>query len=69
MDYEATIKSIARDLPIHKASATFNVPYPTQKSHANNFILYGIIGRPTKFTVDEEVYLEQAPVALQVSES
>ena len=26
-------------------------------------------GRPTKFTVDEELYLEQAAVALQVSES
>ena len=69
MDFKVAIESIARGLPIREASATFNIPYTTLNSHANNYVLHERIGRPTKFTVDEELYLEQAAVALQVSES
>ena len=69
LDFKVAIESIARGLPIREASATFNIPSTTLNSYANNYVLHDRIGRPTKFTVDEELHLEQAAVALQVSES
>ena len=69
MDFKVAVESIARGVPIREASARFNIPYTTLNSHANNYVLHEGIGRPTKFSVDEERYLEQAALALQVSES
>ncbi|CAF4101540.1 unnamed protein product [Rotaria magnacalcarata] len=59
------MEAITSERSIREASNSFLVPYTTLNSHANNEVLYGQVGRPIKFSMEEEVYLEQTVVALQ----
>ncbi|CAF1140248.1 unnamed protein product [Rotaria magnacalcarata] len=59
------MEAITSGRSIRDASNSFLVPYTTLNSHVNNEVLYGQVGRPIKFSMEEEVYLEQTVVALQ----
>lgn len=61
------LEAVGGGISIRKASSAFHVPFTTLRSHAGDHILYNRVGRPTKFTEEEELNLEQAAVALQVS--
>ncbi|CAF4904409.1 unnamed protein product, partial [Rotaria socialis] len=58
------MEAVTSGSSIREASNTFLVPYTTLNSHVNNEVLYDQVGRPTKFSIEEEVYLEQAVLAL-----
>ena len=60
------VEAIERGCSIREASITYHVPYTTLNSHVNNELLYDQAGRPTKFSTEEERYLEEAALALQV---
>ncbi|CAF4189075.1 unnamed protein product, partial [Rotaria sordida] len=64
-DFELAIEAIENGCSIREASNNFNVPYTTLNSHSNRLVLYDNVGRPSKFTKEEEVCLEQAALALQ----
>ena len=65
-NFKLAIKAIANGCSIREASRTFNIPYTTLNSHANHIVLYDNIGRPSKFSKEEEYNLEQAALTLQV---
>ena len=60
------VEGVANGLSIREASGRFRVPYTTLNRHVNNEVLFDRIGRPSKFTKEEEDCLEQAAIALQV---
>ncbi|CAF3853356.1 unnamed protein product [Rotaria sp. Silwood1] len=62
---ELAIEAVENGCSIREASNNFNVPYTTLNSHSNSLVLYDNVGRPSKFTKEEEVCLEQAALALQ----
>jgi hypothetical protein len=68
LHFKLALEAVNSGTSIREASSIFYVPYTTLRSHAGNHVLYNRVGRPTKFTEEEELYLEQAAVALQVSE-
>ena len=65
-DLKLAIEAVTNGCSIREASKTFNIPYTTLNSHSNNLVLYDNAGRPSKFTKEEEICLEQAALALQV---
>lgn len=60
------IEAVSSGSSIREATMRFRILYTTLNSHVNNYVLYDRIGRPTKFTTEEERYLEQAALLLQV---
>lgn len=68
LHFKLALEAVDSGISIREASSTFHVPYTTLRSHAGDHVLYNRVGRPTKFTEEEELHLEQAAVALQVSE-
>jgi response regulator of citrate/malate metabolism len=65
-DFKLAVEAVSHGFSIREATIRFHVPYTTLNSHVNNYVLYDYIGRPTKFTKEEEGYLEQAALVLQV---
>lgn len=65
-DFKLAMEAVTNGSSIRDASNTFHVPYTTLNSHVNNLHLYEQVGRPTKFSKEEEGCLEQAALALQV---
>jgi hypothetical protein len=65
-DLKLAVELVSNGSSIREASNTYHVPYTTLNSHVNGFVIYDEPGRPTKFTKEEEYYLEQAALALQV---
>jgi hypothetical protein len=65
-DFKLAIEAFTNGFTIREASRTFHIPYTTLNSHVNNLLLYDRVGRPTKFTKEEEDCLVQAAVVLQV---
>ena len=66
--FKLALEAVKGGISMREASSTFHVPYTTLRSHAGDHVLYTRIGRPTKFSQEEELHLEQAAIALQVSE-
>ncbi|CAF4170030.1 unnamed protein product, partial [Rotaria sordida] len=64
-DFQLAIESVSNGSSIREAANAFHVPYTTLNSHVNNEVLYDQVGRPTKFTKEEECYLKQAALVLQ----
>ncbi|CAF4779111.1 unnamed protein product, partial [Rotaria sp. Silwood2] len=58
---------VKKEYSIRAAVREFSIPYATLNSHLNNQIFYDRVGRPTKFSEEEEGYLEQAALLLQVT--
>ena len=67
-DFNLALQLVDNGSSIREASNTYHVPYTTLNSHVNNLVLYDQVGRPTKFTHEEEGYLEQAALVLQVKQ-
>lgn len=65
-NFKLAIEAVSSGCSIREATIRFHVPYTTLNSHVNNYVLYDRIGRPTKFTTEEERCLEQAALLLQV---
>lgn len=65
-ELQLAVDSALRGASVREASTVFHVPYTTLNSHVNNEVLYNQVGRPTKFSCEEEICLEQAALALQV---
>jgi helix-turn-helix, Psq domain len=66
-DFKSAIEAVINGSSIRQASNTYRVPYTTLNSHVNERVVNDQIGRPTKFTSEEESCLEQAVLVLQVS--
>ena len=67
-DFKLAIEAVKNGSSIREAANTFSVPYTTLNSHINDKVLYDEMGRPTKFTKEEEGYLKQASIVLQVKQ-
>lgn len=65
-DLQVAIVSVNNGSSIRAASIAHHVPYTTLNSYVNGHDTLSKVGRPTKFTIEEEGYLEQAALALQV---
>lgn len=65
-DLKLAVEAVDNGLSIRKSSNKFHVPYTTLNSHVNEYVLYDRPGRPTKFTTEEELCLEQSALVLQV---
>ena len=65
-EFKLAIESVTNGRSIRKSSNKFHVPYTTLNSHVNKQVLYDHPGRPTKFTKEEELCLEQSAFILQV---
>lgn len=65
-DLQLAIETVNKGSSIRAASIIHHVPYTTLNSHVNADDALGKVGRPTKFTIEEEGYFEQAALALQV---
>jgi len=68
MDFQLAVEYVSNRGSIREAANTYLVPYTTLNSHVNNEFLYDQVGRPTKFYKEEEGYLEQAALVLQVKQ-
>ena len=68
-NFQLAIESVRNGSSIRDAENSFHVPYITLNSHVNNEVLYDQVGRPTKFTKEEEGYLKQAALVLQVKQT
>jgi hypothetical protein len=66
-NFQLALESVEKGCSIRAAAKDFSVPYTTLNSHVNNGILYDRVGRPTKFSEEEENYLEQTALLLQVT--
>jgi hypothetical protein len=67
-DFKLALELVNNGSSIREASIKNHVPYTTLNSHVNNLVLYDQVGRPTKFTQEEEGHLEQAALVLQVKQ-
>jgi hypothetical protein len=65
-DFKLAIEFVHSGSSIREAANRYAVPYTTLNSHVNSNVLYDHVGRPTKFTKEEEGYIEQAALVLQV---
>lgn len=63
---QLAMDAVAAGLSIRESSRQFRVPYTTIHRHVSEQILFDRIGRPTKFTSEEEECLEEAALLLQV---
>lgn len=66
-DLQLAITSVDNGSSIRAASIAHHVPYTTLNSHVTSEGTLRKVGRPTKFTIEEEGYLEDAALALQVN--
>lgn len=65
-DLMLAIDSVTHGYSIREAAVKYHIPYTTLNSHINNEFLHDKVGRPTKFSEEEENCLEQAAIVLQV---
>jgi hypothetical protein len=54
---------------IRDSSRRFAVPYSTLYGHANGEVTHDLVGRPPKFTDEEELCLKETAISLQVKKS
>ena len=65
-DLKLAMEFVAKGSSIRESSRKFRVPYSTLHDHVNADVSHDRVGRPPKFSDDEEVCLKEAAVALQV---
>lgn len=63
---QLAIDAVTDGFSVRESSRKFRVPYTTIYRHVNQQILFDRIGRPTKFSAEEEECLEEAALLLQV---
>jgi uncharacterized protein YehS (DUF1456 family) len=68
-DLQLALEATANGCSIRKAANDNHVPYTTLNSHVNNNVVFDKVGRPTRFSNEEETYLKEAALALQVKNS
>ena len=65
-DLNSAVELIKDGCSIREAGKKFRVPYTTLQSHFTESVLFKQAGRPTKFTSDEEICLEESVLLFQV---
>lgn len=65
-DLKSAVESVNNGASIRETANEFRIPYTTLNSHVNQFVVYPHPGRPTKFTDEEELCLEESALILQV---
>ena len=64
-DMKIAVEAVSKGLHVRESSNMFHIPYTTLNRHVNNDFVYDRSGRPTKFTTEEELCLEESALALQ----
>ena len=67
-NFQLAIEYVDAGYSIRESSRKFDVPYSTLNAHVNHEISHDRVGRPTKFSKEEEDHLENAALLLQVTE-
>ncbi|CAF3877399.1 unnamed protein product [Rotaria sp. Silwood2] len=63
--FQLAIESVSAGYSIRESAIRYGVPYSTLNLHINNEVSHDRVGRPTKFSQEEEDHLEKAALILQ----